>query len=182
MRVGLVAVALVAMTLPCTASQMDDYNRVAELYRAHDFDQVITLSTQALKAATPGDPFGAGFYHLRGAAEMNLARWTQAVSDLDSSLTAYQSSDDLKTKFADVITGLYWERGIAKAHATGCADAVADYNTALARDPKHAQAFADRGVCYAVLGRPDDARADATAALALEPDNQDARHLRDSLK
>jgi tetratricopeptide (TPR) repeat protein len=182
MRSGFAAVAIVLVTAPCRASGMDDYNQIAEVYRAHDFAQVVALSTQALATAPPDDALRGGFHHLRGAAEMNLQRWPEAVADLDQSLAALEGSDDLKVKFADVVTGLYWERGLAKAHATGCGDALADYNASLARDPKNAQVLTDRGVCYDVLGRQEDARADAAAALMLDPGNEDAQHLRDRLK
>ena len=56
------------------------------------------------------------------------------------------------------------------------AESATDFASALALDAKSEKALLGRGVLYMQMARPDAARADFRAALALDPESIDARH------
>jgi len=70
-----------------------------------------------------------------------------------------------KTNLATAYTG----RGIAYESKGEVERAIADYNKAIALDPKFAKAYTNRGVAYRKKGESDRAIADFTKAIALNP-------------
>ncbi|CAN5151202.1 hypothetical protein BH09PSE2_BH09PSE2_12490 [soil metagenome] len=65
----------------------------------------------------------------------------------------------------------YLKRGYALNNAGRSAEAVADFDKAVALDPGSATAFANRGLANAFLGRVVAARTDLDHAEALDPEN-----------
>ena len=60
-------------------------------------------------------------------------------------------------------------RGKAKLDAGDYQAAIADFDQALALDPRHAQTWFNRGLARGNLGRPQEALADLDQAIALDP-------------
>jgi len=67
-------------------------------------------------------------------------------------------------------------RGTALMLEDRNAPALADFNAAVALDPRLAHAFANRGYLLNRLGRFDEAFADLSRALELAPDDDDVRY------
>jgi tetratricopeptide (TPR) repeat protein len=65
----------------------------------------------------------------------------------------------------------YVERGNDLMDRHRLDEAIADFNSAVALDPKNAMAFADRGIAYAQQHKADEAERDFAAAEKLAPDN-----------
>jgi tetratricopeptide (TPR) repeat protein len=63
----------------------------------------------------------------------------------------------------------YYERGNVQLDAGENAEAIADYDTAIALDPSNARAFNNRALAYVALGQADQALADYAAAIKLDP-------------
>jgi len=63
----------------------------------------------------------------------------------------------------------YYERGNVQLEAGANAEALADYDKAIALDPRNARAFNNRALAYVALGQTDQALADYAAAIKLDP-------------
>ena len=180
------AILAFLLMLP-SAAWADDatslFNQSNDAYRHNDFKNAIALSNQALALLTAPHPLRVGIIHLRAAAEARLEDFQAAIDDYDRELAEFnQLPDDMKTKFAVLTDGLLWERGLSKFYAGRYADALVDYDAALAANPHSTITLFDRAKCYVQLGRNDDAIKDLDAALALDPTDKDASDLRAVLK
>ena len=71
-----------------------------------------------------------------------------------------------------VMAGTLVNRGLMLAAAGRTDAAMADYDAAIAQDPRLASAYITRGAAQLHAGRYDAARADFTQAIALGGDNQ----------
>ncbi|HJZ50270.1 MAG TPA: tetratricopeptide repeat protein [Roseiflexaceae bacterium] len=63
----------------------------------------------------------------------------------------------------------YYERGNVQLDAGANAEALADYDNAIALDPSNARVFNNRALAYVALGQLDQALADYAAAIKLDP-------------
>jgi tetratricopeptide (TPR) repeat protein len=88
-------------------------------------------------------------YPGRGLAYFRLGNYPAALGDYTLELAAEPSAD------------LYQHRGWAYFFADAWKPALADFEEALRRDPRHAEARVGRGLCRALLGQYREAAADA---------------------
>jgi tetratricopeptide (TPR) repeat protein len=93
----------------------------------------------------------------RGRAQMNLKKWPEAIADLSSAL-ALNPGDYV----------CRWQRGYCYVQQGQPQLALADFSRGLQLQP-NAAVFADRGNVHRSLRRWDQAIADYTAALKLNP-------------
>jgi tetratricopeptide (TPR) repeat protein len=108
----------------------------------------LLLSACALPGAEPGPP---------PTPTPPLAPYNAAIA------TAEAGSD------AKVQAAAYYERGNVQLDAGANAEAIADYDKAIALDPRDARMFNNRALAYGALGQLDQALADYAAAITLDP-------------
>ena len=75
--------------------------------------------------------------------------------------------------FSPHVALAYGRRGEAYVHKGDFARAIADFDQAIALDPKDADAYYNRGWAYDEKGELDRAIADYTKAIALDPNDAD---------
>ncbi len=97
-------------------------------------------------------------YHNRARLYMSLARYDEARSDLDQTLSVSEDAALLTLR--------------ARTHAALGKDktAIEDFNKAIELDDQNAEAFAGRGAALEREGKTEDALADCERAVALNPD------------
>jgi tetratricopeptide (TPR) repeat protein len=81
-----------------------------------------------------------------------------------------------------VAADLHASRGACFFHLRLYADAVADTTRALKISPGNATALVHRAKAYAATGQQKKAKADAAAALASDPSDDDAKATMDALE
>ena len=73
------------------------------------------------------------------------------------------------------LTAAYTNRGVAYGKKGEVDRAIADFDKAIALDPKLAFAYFNRGVAYEKKGDKEQAIADFRKALEIDPSHQDAK-------
>jgi tetratricopeptide (TPR) repeat protein len=110
---------------------------------------------------------------IRSIACSQAGRHNEALADLDSVLELDPGHVEARSRRANVL------RGLGRLE-----EAVAEFTGVLNGDLTDEDRFfdlADRGRAYLELGRRDDALADLTAALELNPDNVFVRYIRSGM-
>ena len=102
-------------------------------------------------------PKRAEYYETRATYRLDLQRWVAARADLDLSIRLV---DRPYARFL---------RGLAACELGLFDKAVADFDTAIARDPKNAQFYRGRALAKATKGDPGGALEDADRLLAVAP-------------
>lgn len=107
------------------------------------------------------DPKKTFAFIVRAFAKERLGKWDAAVADF--TIVLEQTNGDAQT---------YFNRGVAYYSGPGNLDhAIDDFNQAITRDPKNAQALVYRGLARRLKGDLDGAVADHADALRLDPRN-----------
>ncbi|MEP7189138.1 MAG: tetratricopeptide repeat protein, partial [Roseiflexaceae bacterium] len=101
---------------------------------------------------------------LPGAASGPPPTPTPPLAPYTAAIATAEAGSDAKAQAA-----AYYERGNVQLDASANAEAIADYDQAIAHDPIDARAFNNRALAYVALGQPDQALADYAAALKLAP-------------
>jgi tetratricopeptide (TPR) repeat protein len=89
---------------------------------------------------------------------------TSPLAPYTAAIATAEAGSDAKAQAA-----AYYERGNMQLDAGANAEAIADYDRAIALDPSNARAFNNRALAYVALGRTDQALADYAAAIELDP-------------
>ena len=76
----------------------------------------------------------------------------------------------------------YYNRGVANAELGKYAEAIANFDTAIKRDPDFMEAYYNRAVAKGVLGQHADALPDYNTVIDLDPDFMEAYYNRGSTK
>lgn len=114
---------------------------------------------------------------LTGMFDLKIGKYLQAVQEQFQEMFAVDESLGPKKKAeAYVISGDF------KASLGRYVEAIADYDKAIAIDPKYAAACNNRGDAKSKLGRPADAISDYDQAIAIDPKNAAAYNNRGNAK
>jgi tetratricopeptide (TPR) repeat protein len=111
-------------------------------------------------------PRRAEYYETRGTYLIDLQRWVPARQDLDRSIGL---RDRPYARFL---------RGLAACELGLFDAAVADFDTAIARDPGNAQFYRGRALAKATKGDPSGALRDAEHLLQLAPQQAESHYAR----
>jgi len=111
-------------------------------------------------------PRRAGYYETRATYRLDLRQWVAARADLDASI---RLADRPYARFL---------RGLAACELGLFDKAVADFDTAIAREPKNAQFYRGRSLAKATKGDPGGALADADRLLQLAPQQGESHYAR----
>jgi Flp pilus assembly protein TadD len=63
----------------------------------------------------------------------------------------------------------YNNRGVARQQKGDLEGAISDFGRAIAANPRHAEAYANRGIALLRLGKKAEAQRDLSQSLALKP-------------
>jgi tetratricopeptide (TPR) repeat protein len=148
-----IAVAALIMLSSGHIAQADSdntwFNEGFALQQQGDLPGAIQLYSRAIES----NPVFAMAYQMRGAAQQQLKKYPQAISDY-SMVIAYG-----EPHFKAVA---YYNRGVVKNMTGAFADAIADFTQAIELDRKMAGAFFHRGISKSktgdLAGRLDDFR------------------------
>jgi tetratricopeptide (TPR) repeat protein len=88
---------------------------------------------------------------------------TPPLAPYNAAIATAEAGSDAKAQAA-----AYYERGNVQLDAGANAEALADYDKAIALDPSDARAFNNRALAYVALGQPDQALADYATAIKLD--------------
>ncbi len=111
---------------------------------------------RALAAATPGLETSR-IHHNHGAALAALGRHREAVTSFTRAIERHDGIDSLLA------------RGSVLQFLGASAEALADFEAVLSRQPGHPGAHLGRGTALLDLGRPAEALADLEVAAAADP-------------
>jgi tetratricopeptide (TPR) repeat protein len=147
---------------------------------SNDADIAIAGCTALIQAGQETKTGWAGIYQRRGIAYYNKGLTDQAIADYTQVIT-------LKPDFAPA----YYDRAEVLLNTGDPDDAIDDYTKAIALRPRYAEAYSGRGVAlekkgqiqpglaeaythradfYMSKGQTDQAIADCSKAIAIEPD------------
>ncbi|MEV8037502.1 tetratricopeptide repeat protein [Streptomyces sp. NPDC086182] len=138
-------------------------------YRLGHFDEAIRLETEAMELldSQPG-PHWYELFLRRALLSFNRAQVYTTVGRHDDAVADLTSVIDLFPEESDG----YLERGNAHRCAGRAAEALADYDRAIARNPPP-EAYYNRAGLLSELGREQEALADYDTVLDLDPDHVD---------
>jgi tetratricopeptide (TPR) repeat protein len=89
---------------------------------------------------------------------------TSPLAPYNAAIATAEAASDAKVQAA-----AYYERGNIQLDTGANAEAIADYDKAIARDSSDARIFNNRALAYVALGQLDQALADYAAAIKLDP-------------
>lgn len=112
--------------------------------------------------------FGEALQVALTAEDLNAICWNRAIvgADLRAALSDCDAAITKNPDYFDALDSM----GFALAKSGRHADAIAYYNRALDLEPAAASALYGRAIAHANQGRPDEAKADHAAAVALDAD------------
>jgi tetratricopeptide (TPR) repeat protein len=113
------------------------------------------------------DPGSSIAHNNRGAAQLELRLWKEALASFDRAIA-------LKQEYAEA----HYNRGNALKELERWEQALGSYERALSLKPAYPQAHSNRGVVLAALGRFEASIASFDAAIALAPDVAQAHYNR----
>jgi tetratricopeptide (TPR) repeat protein len=172
--------------------------------RVRNFEATIRIVTAALRAGRLPAARIALAYRIRGTAHLNLRQPEPARADFEASLalepgdvhalfgrgvalSALDRPAEALADFERVLSrrrdpAIFYARGMAHLKIRDMAAASADFDQALALQPRYAPAYYGRGLVHHALGRTIDARDDYERALAIDPGFANARKALDALR
>ncbi len=172
--------------------------------RARNFEATVRIVTAALRPGRLPAARHAYAYRIRGTAHLNLRQPEPARTDFEASLalepgdihalfgrgvalSALDRPTDALADFERVLSrrrdpAIFYARGMAYLKIRDMAAATADFDQALALQPRYAPAYYGRGLVHQALGRSINARDDYERALAIDPGFANARVALDALR
>ncbi len=154
-------------TIHAAAQVTDWQGQIRELSKGGDLAGALAIADRRLKEA-PAD-LEAKAWRARVLGWMG--RWTESEAEFQSLLALVPNDTDVLLGLASVLAG-----------QQRFADALGVLDRAIAIDGKRADLHAARGRALRALGRRAQARESFRAALALDPDDADARRGLDSVR
>ena len=111
------------------------------------------------------DKAAAAFF-ARGAANSNLGKYDEAISDLNEAIRLNPN-----------LAGLYMVRGVAHGNLGKYDEAISDLNEAIRLNPNLAEAYLTRGFTNEALRKVEEAQADYQTALKIaeQQENEDIK-------
>ena len=103
----------------------------------------LSTAIQLYSKAIDNDPQFAMAYEMRGAAQQQLKKYSQAINDYSMVITCGEPN------FRAVA---YYNRGVIKNMTGGYQDAISDFSQAIELDKKMAAAFFHRGIAKSKTG------------------------------
>jgi tetratricopeptide (TPR) repeat protein len=131
------------------------------LLALHQYAEAVQAFTRCLP---PGDRSAGDAYRGRGQALVKLGRFPEAVDDYTQALGAARDAE------------MYTHRGWAYYFSDAWKLARNDFDEAVRRDPRRADAYAGRGLARVALGQAREAFADAEESLRRKPDGPEMLH------
>ena len=134
----------------------EDLKKGALLFTKKEYEKSLVSFSEAINK----DPEFQIAYISRGAANIQLERFTDAIGDLDNA----EALDQKNPK-------LYHLRGIAYSKLGKFEEAFQDFDKAIAINPEYAAAFLSRANVHSELGHTQEASDDMETATLLEEKN-----------
>ena len=100
----------------------------------------------------------------------------------DDAIERWRAVAHIAERSDDTLAATAWFSGGYLIQDENPEDALADYTEAIRLKPDYAEAYNNRGIVKAKLGRHDDALADYAAAIRLKPDHAEAYNNRGAVK
>lgn len=136
-------------------SPADLLRRADNHFQRGNLQQAVVDSTKALEA----NPELADAYGIRGLAQRELGRMSDAISDCEQAI-----------RRGCQLPEVFFTRAVHRESHGDPRNALPDYDAVLRHDPTHAKALNGRGLLLFILGKKEPALADLNLAVELRPD------------
>ena len=118
-------------------------------------------------AVTADTDFADAYVHRATVRMLNLGRPAEALPDLETVI-----------KLTPNAPIGYFLRGYAQRQLRNYSQSIADFDQAIAREPKHALAHQNKGLTYYLWEKYDDAMVSASAAIGIDENRSQAWAIR----
>ena len=153
------------------ASSRDYVIRAMDRTQSGDINGALSDAEQAVKLS----PKDGDAYLCRGSANAAIGLHKEAIVDFTKALRCPNNSYFPRSTFLYLC---HWDRADSKAELGKHADAIDDYDRAIALNPKYPEAHFYRGISNVELGNHAGAITDCDRAIALKPKYAEAHYCR----
>jgi tetratricopeptide (TPR) repeat protein len=152
------------------------------LHNRQEYDKAIADFTAAIRL----DPKTGMHYHNRARSWREKKEYDKALADFDTALKVQNPNEKIRiladtdlagadsSRMINAISLIYFVRGYTWAAKGDWEKALADYDEAIRRDPKHEKPRLFRRALWSQLGAWDKIVTDCEAALVAEPQDANA--------
>ena len=100
--------------------------------------------------------------------------YNKIIEMTDNLLKGYDKNSKEYSKYKNICSMAYYNRGLAKSDLENNEEAIKDYDKAIELNPNYSDAYNNRGVAKKNSGKYEEAIKDYNKAIELNPNNSDA--------
>ena len=108
--------------------------------------------------------------------------YNKIIKMIDDLLKRYDKNSKEYSKYKNICSMAYYNRGLAKSDLENNEEAIKDYDKAIELNPNYSDAYNNRGVSKSDLGNNEEAIKDYDKAIESNPNNSDAYNNRGNEK